>query len=170
MERYNIWSDRHKSEDREDDVFEKERELEKVRTYRHSHFHRHHHDNDDHVDDEEEKQFRLKVQATFSEPRHHHHHRRHLLPISASYIRKDRWVDENWETHERSRSRSRSRSREVELRRDSFWGDGGFWGTERVEKEKERDSEEEKDVWKRYRKIKRTKTEEWRPLSGWRRV
>jgi hypothetical protein len=74
------------------------------------------------------------------------------------FRRKEKWVDEGWETRERSRSRSRSR----EIRGDSFWGEGGFWG------DSGKESEEEK--WSRYRKIKRTKTEEWRPLTGWRRV
>lgn len=41
------------------------------------------------------------------------------------------------------------------MRRDSVWDD--------------EEKDEEKESWSRYRRIKRTKTEEWRPLSGWRR-
>jgi hypothetical protein len=154
LERYNIWSDRHKSEDREED-----KSYGRTSLYR-----RHRDDADDCLrSDPEEREFRLKLAATFSRPRpssshhHHHHHETHVWP-GDMFRRKEKWVDEGWETRERSRSRSRSR--EVG-RRDSFWGDEGFW------LDQGKDSEEEK--WSRYRKIKRTKTEEWRPLSGWRR-
>lgn len=155
LERYNIWSDRHRSEERDED-----KSYERSRVY-----HRHSNDSDC---DPEEKEFRLKLAATFSRHRpsssslsphhhHHHHHESHVWP-GDMFRRKEKYVDEGWETRERSRSRSRSR----ETRRDSFWGDGGFW------KDEGKDSEEEN--WSRYRRIKRTKTEEWRPLTGWRRV
>jgi hypothetical protein len=65
---------------------------------------------------------------------------------------REKWVDEGWETCERSRSRSRSRG-------NSFWRDGGFWANHG------RESGEEKWSW--YRKIERTQTEERRALSGW---
>jgi hypothetical protein len=154
LERYNIWSDRHKSEDREEDKI-----LERSRAYRHTS--RRDDDDDDSLrSDPEEREFRLKVAATFSRPQshpHQHHHEAYVWP-GDMFRRKEKWVDEGWETRERSRSRSRS----SENRRDSFWGDGGFWA------DRQKETEEEK--WSRYRKIKRTKTEEWRPLSGWRRV
>jgi hypothetical protein len=165
LERYNIWSDRHKSEDREED-----KTYERSRLYRHTSHHNHHDNSDDDFlkSDPEERNFRLKVAATFSRPRpitsHHHHHESYLLPNDV-LRRKEKYVDEAWETRERSRSRSRSRETG---RRDSFWGDGGFWGDCEVKRDENRESEDEK--WSRYRKIKRTKTEEWRPLTGWRRV
>lgn len=145
LERYNIWSDRHKSEEREEDK-------------RTTSLHRHRRDECD----PEEREFRLKLAATFSRPRpssshHHHHHETHVWP-GDMFRRKEKWVDEGWETRERSRSRSRSREAGLG---DSFWGDDGFWA------DKGKESEEER--WSRYRRIKRTKTEEWRPLSGWRR-
>jgi hypothetical protein len=168
IERYNIWSDRNKSEDRD---LEEDKTYERSRLYRHTSRHRHHHDHsdDDYLkSDPEERAFRLKVDATFSRPRptssHYHHHESHLLP-SNTFRRKEKYVDEGWETRERSRSRSHSREFR---RRDSFWGDGGFWGDCEAKKDEGRDSEDEK--WSRYRKIKRTKTEEWSPLTGWRRV
>ncbi|KAF2031242.1 hypothetical protein EK21DRAFT_63454 [Setomelanomma holmii] len=163
LERYNIWSDRHKSEDRTSDS---EYEREKLRIYKRSS--RHHSDDDDcPKPDAEERAFRLKIAAKFSHaslspsPRHHQHHQHaeaHHWPGEV-LRRKEKWVDEGWETRERSRSRSRSR----ENRRDSFWGEDGIWGKDEV-----KESEDEK--WSRYRKIKRTKTEEWTPLRGWRRV
>ncbi|KAH8693331.1 hypothetical protein GQ44DRAFT_719707 [Phaeosphaeriaceae sp. PMI808] len=168
LERYNIWSDRNKSEDCDED-----KTYERNSLYRHtSRHHRHNyhdHSDDDHLKgDPEERNFRLRVATTFSRPHvtpvHHHHHETHLLPVDG-FRRKEKWVDEGWETRERSRSRSRSREAG---RRDSFWGDNGFWGDCEVTKDDGRESEDEK--WSRYRKIKRTKTEEWRPLTGWRRV
>jgi hypothetical protein len=149
LERYNIWSDRHKSEDRDEDKAH-ERSLSIPRR------------SDD--CDREEQDFRLKLAAKFSRPtssHHHHHHEARVWP-GDMFRRKEKWVDEGWETRERSRSRSRSR--EIVGRRDSFWGDGGFWG----EREQARESDDERVT--RYRKIKRTKTEEWTPLRGWRRV
>ncbi|KAH6129290.1 hypothetical protein HBI69_001810 [Parastagonospora nodorum] len=150
LERYNIWSDRNKSEERDED-----KTYERVRSHRHR----------DEAPNAEEHDFRLKVAATLSRPRpyssHHQHHEVHAWP-GDMFRRKEKWIDEGWETRERSRSRSRSR--EVVGRRDSFWGDGGFWG----EREEARESDDEKVT--RYRKIKRTKTEEWTPLRGWRRI
>ncbi|KAH7078929.1 hypothetical protein BKA63DRAFT_254514 [Paraphoma chrysanthemicola] len=165
LERYNIWSDRHKSSEREEDS---EYEREKLRVYRRSS--RYHSDDECLKTDPEERDFRLKIASTFKRaslspvPHHHHHHRHEVHHYPGDVLRrKEKWVDEGWE----SRSRSRSRSRGRVARRDSFWGEGGFWGNEGA-KETERESEDE--TWKRYRKIKRTKTEEWRPLTGWKRI
>lgn len=152
LERYNIWSDRHRSEDRDEDE-----------TYERSYLHRRRDDDCD----PEEQEFRLKLAAKFSRPtrlsssHHHHHHEARVWP-GDMFRHKEKWVDEGWETRERSRSRSRSK--EIVGRRDGFWGDGGFWG----EREEARESDDERVT--RYRKIKRTKTEEWTPLRGWRRV
>lgn len=142
LERYNIWSDRHRSSDRDEGkTYEHEHEHERSRTYRH----RHRASDDDFLrSDPEERDFRLKVQATFSSPRH-----RQISPPTETWRRKDKIVDEGWEVRERSRSGER----------DGFWGDDGFWGSEGGE-----------EKWRRYRKVKKTRTEEWRPLSGWRRV
>jgi hypothetical protein len=153
LERYNIWSDRHRSEDRPVD---RDYEMEKSRLYRHTSRHHHDHSDNDRLGrDPEERAFRMRVAATFSRPEHHHHHRHeHLSQTDATFRRKEKWVDEGWEMRERSRSRSRSR--------DGFWGHGGFWDDEK--------SESETEKWSRYRMLKGTKTEEWRPLSGWRRA
>jgi hypothetical protein len=167
LERYNVWNDRNRSEDRD---IEEDKTYERSRLYRHTsrhHHHRDHSDDDCLRSDPEEREFRLKVAATFSRPRpvtsHHHHYESYLHPVD-TFRREEKFVDEGWETRERSRSRSRSKEYG---RKDSFWGDGGFWG-DCERKDDTRDSEDEK--WSRYRKIKRTKTEEWKPLTGWRRV
>jgi hypothetical protein len=77
LERYNIWSDRHKSEDREEDKI-----LERSRAYRHTS--RRDDDDDDSLrSDPEEREFRLKVAATFSRPQshpHQHHHEAYVWP------------------------------------------------------------------------------------------
>ncbi|KAH8698014.1 hypothetical protein GQ44DRAFT_779318 [Phaeosphaeriaceae sp. PMI808] len=113
--------------------------------------------------------FRLNVATTFSRPQlspphHHHHHETHLWPGDA-FRRKEEWVDEGWESRERSRSRSRSRETKSS---DGFWSDGGFWRDCDVKKDEDRESEDEK--WSQYREIERTKTEEWKPLTGRRRI
>jgi hypothetical protein len=146
LERYNIWSDRRNTKD---DDSERQRSYERSRTYKYTSPRHHHHSLSS---DDEEREFRLKVQATFARPTSSHHHHEsdsHFWP-SDLFRRKENWVDENWETRERSTSRERRR-------RDSFWGE-----------DEEKDEETEK--WSRYRKMKRTKTEDvYRPLSGWRR-
>lgn len=153
LERYNIWStgrDRYTPDDSED---ERRRSYERRNTYKHRSSR--HHYSDDHDDlhgDPEERAFRLKVQASISRPKssHHHHHTdtSSLWP-SDMFRRKEKWIDEDWETRERSVSRERTR-------RDSLWGD-------------DVDKGEESESWSRFRRIKRTKTEEFRPLSAWRR-
>lgn len=65
--------------------------------------------------------------------------------------RRERCVSADYEVRERERE---SRRRDVVR----CGGEGG----EEVETEAER--------WVRYRRVKKTKTEEWRPLAGWRRV
>lgn len=149
LERYNVWSPRHTSEDREDEC---SRAREREHVYRHTTARR-----DSLVNDPEEQAFRLSVNAAFSRP-HHHHHREDNVTGDV-LRRKEKWVDEKWEVRERSRSRSRDG-------RDAFWGEGGFWGDRK--EDSARESEDEK--WSRYRRVKRTKTEEWRPLRGWRKV
>ncbi|KAH7402404.1 hypothetical protein BKA66DRAFT_564324 [Pyrenochaeta sp. MPI-SDFR-AT-0127] len=152
LERYNIWSDKRDTHSDDDDE-ERRSIYEKRRTYKYTPHHHNHCDDND-KSDPDEREFRLKVKATFSKPKspsyHHHHHHgsTHLWPTSLFRTTREKWVDEDWETRERSTSRER--------RRDSFWGD-------------DEEKDEEKESWSRYRRIKRTKTEEFRPLSGWRR-
>ncbi|KAF1841792.1 uncharacterized protein K460DRAFT_369806 [Cucurbitaria berberidis CBS 394.84] len=149
LERYNIWRDKHSDEDDE-----RRRSYETRRTYKYAPD-RHSYSDDEETCDPDEREFRLKVKATFSKPKpsppshHHHHHDSHLWPADL-FRSREKWSDEAWETRERSTSRDRS-----SRRRDSVWAD--------------EEKDEEKESWSRYRRIKRTKTEEWRPLSGWRR-
>lgn len=87
-----------------------------------------------------EREFRLKIKATFGRPRSSSHRR---MGAWAGEIlkRREKFEDEDWETRERERR--------------------GDWC------DVEEPSLKEKTV--RYRRIKRTRTDEWKPLSGWRR-
>lgn len=146
LERYNIWSDgREKHTDDED---ERRHSFERRKTYKYT-SDRHH---DDGLYDPEERNFRLQVQATFGRPKssHHHHHDSTSIWPTSALPRREKWVDEDWETRERSVSSERRR-------RHSFWGD------------EEESKDEAKETWSRFHRIKATKTEEVRPLSGWRR-
>lgn len=75
---------------------------------------------------------------------------------SAELLRKsrERCVSEKYEARERAGSRSRER------RRERVWGDG--------DEVVERQFDGERLV--RYRRVKRMRTDEWRPLSGFRRT
>ncbi|KAF9699245.1 hypothetical protein EKO04_003162 [Ascochyta lentis] len=67
-----------------------------------------------------------------------------------------RCVSEDYEARERARSRSRERRR-----RERVWcGDEGD----------QDEAEVEAESWVRWRRMKRTRTEEWKPLVGWRRA
>lgn len=143
LERYNVWPDNRRN-DNDDD---RRRSHETRHTYRNS--------PDRFEDDVDDHGVRLSLKATIerSRPSHHHHHRSlsrdfdtHLWP-SDVFRRKDRLVDEAWESSERSTSRERSLTR-----RDS-WGEY---------EEKAKDFEDEK--WSRYRKTTVLKTEEYKPL------
>ncbi|OAL56715.1 hypothetical protein IQ07DRAFT_638126 [Pyrenochaeta sp. DS3sAY3a] len=157
LERYNIWSDKRNKDSDSDSEHRRG-----YKTYKYSSSSNRYCDDDDIKSDPEDR-YRLSVNATFSkskstspEPTHHRSHHRHessrLWPSADLFRSREKWSDEAWETRERSTSRERR------TRRDSFWDD-----TEDTRKD------EESESWSRYRKIKRTKTEEWRPLSGWRR-
>ncbi|EOA81551.1 hypothetical protein ACJQWK_10816 [Exserohilum turcicum] len=144
LERYNIWS----SDKRDDD--ERRRSYETRHTYKYAD--RHYHTDEE---DTDESAFRLKINSTFDRPstsHHHHSHETHLWPSDA-FRRRDKWVDEHWEARQRSTSRERSK-----VRRNGLWGDF---------EEKERETQDER--WSRYHRTSETKTEELRPLSGWRR-
>ncbi|KAF1938619.1 hypothetical protein EJ02DRAFT_18046 [Clathrospora elynae] len=151
LERYNILSDRWDKRSDKDE--------ERRRSYKYTSDRHYHTDNEE----AEEREFRLKINATFGRPKsyspHYHHSSHahnytHLSPQPDILHRRENRVDEAWECRERSKSRER-----ISRRRTGFWGD--------VEAEKEKESEEES--WSRYRRVNRTKTEEFRPLSGWRR-
>jgi hypothetical protein len=157
LERYNVWSDKRCKEDEEEKKEKEKRSCETRRIYRYTP------DRGCHTDDEdaEEREFRLKVKATLSIPKpappQHHHHHHHHHHHNVAYIwpaemcrRKENCVDEDWE----SRRRSSSCEKRI-TRKDNCRGD--------VE-EKEKECGEES--WSRYRRIKRTKTEEYTPLLG----
>lgn len=69
---------------------------------------------------------------------------------------RERCVSEDFEAKERARSRSRERRRRERL-----------WDGDDEDEIFERDFDGERVV--RYRRIKRTRTDKWKPLSGWRR-
>jgi hypothetical protein len=79
----------------------------------------------------------------------HHYPYESQFWSSGMFRRKEKWVDESWETREWC---PRSQFRE-----NSFWDNRGFWS--------DHGKESEEKTWSRYRKIERTKTEE--PLSRW---
>lgn len=145
LERYNIWSDDKRNNEDDD----RRRSYDMRRTYKYSD--KHYYTDDEETDD---RAWRLKIHSTLDRPStsHHHSYGAHLWPGDA-LRRSDRWIDEHWESRVRSTSRERSTKR-----RDSFRGDF---------EEKEREVEAER--WSRYHRTSGTKTEEIRPLSGWRR-
>ncbi|KAG9187627.1 hypothetical protein G6011_05498 [Alternaria panax] len=160
LERYNVVTDnRHNHNDAGDDNNNSRlRDYETRRTYRYS--------SDRPASSEpEDRDFHLSVNAKFGRPHpshdhHHHHHHQSSSLLSPTYDAfhrsEKRWVDERWESRERSISRERSRTR-----RDSFWGDSY--------EEKERETGEER--WRSYSRIggREVERESIRPLSGWRR-
>lgn len=122
----------------------------------------------DNANEDEEREFRLRI-ARLRE------RETRLSPLPARYraesddervspriwhaelFRRERCVSEDHVTRERARSRSR------ELRRrDRFLG--GDDGDDVVE------TEFDGERLVRYRRVKRTRTDEWRPLSGFRRT
>ncbi|KAF2651773.1 hypothetical protein K491DRAFT_81520 [Lophiostoma macrostomum CBS 122681] len=88
---------------------------------------------------DDEREFRFKIKATFGRPKSS----REDKPMSWSgemFRRREKWEDYEWESREKERG-------------DDFWEDDS-WMKERITKG---------------RKIKRTRTDEWKPLSGFRR-
>lgn len=145
LERYNVWS--NDTRDNEDE--ERRRSYETRHTYKYSD--RYYHSDEEDADD---RAFRFRINSALDRPStsHHHSHGTHLWPSDRLH-RSDSWIDERWESRERSQSRERSR-----VRRSSIWGDF---------EEKERETQDER--WSRYQRISGAHTEEIRPLSGWRR-
>ena len=76
---------------------------------------------------------------------------------SAELFRRERCVSEDYEARERVRSRSRERRRRER-----------FWGGDDEDEEIEREFDGERVI--RWMRIKRTRADEWSPLTGWRRV
>lgn len=160
LERWNIWSDSRKEERCDSAAEDDERERRRSGRRRVSFA--------DDLDEDDERAFRLRV-ATLSSSRHRQlsppprrHHaesddervRPHVWSAEL-FRRRERCVSEDYEARERERSRSRERRR-----RDQFWGDD--------DDDVEREFDGERVV--RWRRIKRTRTDEWRPLTGWRRA
>ncbi|KAJ4366630.1 hypothetical protein N0V95_000131 [Ascochyta clinopodiicola] len=120
-------------------------------------------------DGEEERAFRLRV-ATLARSRPRLASpppaRRRLVEsdderwggrgLSIELVReRERCVSEDYEAHERIRSRSRERRH-----RERVWCD----------EDDQREMDVEAERWVSWRRVKRTRTEERRPLAGWRRV
>ena len=92
-------------------------------------------------DDEDEREFRLKVKATLSRPKSSHSRfEKAMVWPGELFKRREKWEGVEWDTKERER-------------RGSFWDD----------------EPQLKERTIKYRKIKRTRTDEWKPLSGFRR-
>lgn len=91
-------------------------------------------------DSDREREFRLKVKASFGRPKSSRSSERNVSAWSGDVFRtREKWVDEDYQARERGR-------------RDSVFDE---------------EPVQEKSV--RFRRVKRTRTEEWRPLSGFRR-
>ncbi|KAF2632737.1 hypothetical protein BU25DRAFT_453924 [Macroventuria anomochaeta] len=161
LERWNIWSD-SRAEERCDSGNE-ESERERRRRHRRVSF------ADEHNEDEE-RGFRLRIARLTSErPRHlsppprryqtesdDERARAHVWSAELLH-RRERCVSEDYEARERARSRLTERRRRERS-----------WGGDDEDEEIEREFDGERVV--RWRRIKRTRTDEWRPLAGWRRV
>jgi hypothetical protein len=107
--------------------------------------HKHYNPRPERSDDESDRdEFRLKFKATFSRPKSRSSEKAAAWPVEMYKLKsRERWEGYEGEWNEREREQ-----------RNSFWDD-------------EEPTVRESHV--RIRKIKRTKTEEWRPLSGWKR-
>lgn len=157
LERWNIWSDSRKEERCDSAVEDDERKRRRRRRVSFA----------DELNADEERVFQLKIarltereRALSPPPRRHHaesdDERVRLHGWAGELLRRrERCVSEDYEARERARSRSRERRR-----RERFFGDDD-------DDEIEREWDGERVV--RWRRIKRTRTDEWRPLSGWRR-
>jgi hypothetical protein len=89
-----------------------------------------------------EREFRLKIKTTFGRPRQSESSTRRIMAWPGEvFKRREKYEDEDWETRDRERR--------------------GEWWNEQEPQLRERTV--------KYRKVKRTRTDQWRPLSGWRR-
>lgn len=171
LERWNIWRDERKEEHRDSGAEDLDAERRRGRGRRVSFV-----DRVSDNDDEEERLFRLRVAATFSGRRSvsRERERHECMSVSPALRRCDAesedervrpkyWSGELFRGRERCVSedfeaRERRRERERRHRERGWLGDDD----DEVETEAAR--------WVRWRRVKRTKTEEWRPLAGWRRA
>ncbi|CBX94529.1 hypothetical protein IAQ61_009631 [Plenodomus lingam] len=163
LERFNIWSDIDRRDAQSDDEDARRRSYERRTVYKYTTTtptHRHYSKDKDDVYESDGRDFQLKIQAEFTRPKPsqdyhpqhlhlHHHETTDIWPTDVVH-RKEKWVDEDWEMRERSLLRA--------WRRES-----DFWGDETEGKATE------KNIWRRYHKVKSMKTEKLVPLSGWRR-
>lgn len=145
LEKYNIWSrpsvkPSSSSKYRYDGEEDTDRGVRyKYTRTRYSASPEHEHEGSDR---EREREFEVNVRASFSRPSSSHRSERRAMAWGGDvFRRKEKWVDEERETREREGS----------------FGFGYGFGEERGERSV------------RVRRVKRTRTEEWRPLSGFRR-
>lgn len=121
--------------------------------------------NGDEVNEDEERAFRLRVaRLARATPRYiDPPPRRDQTASDDERVRPRVWPGGLFQGRERCVSEdveARERSRE-RRRRERVWEDDvGI----------EAEAESEAVRWVRWRRVKRTRTEEWRPLAGWRRV
>jgi hypothetical protein len=155
LEKYNVWShpkysekDHHHQHHHHHHHSDDEDDgMDRTIRYKYTHVHpstHHHHHSDDESD--REREFRLKIRATFGRPKSSQSssHKAMAWP-SELFKRREKFEDVDWESRERQRV-------------------GGWWDEQEPQLK-------EKTI--RFRRVKRTKTEEWvptKPLKGWRRV
>jgi hypothetical protein len=111
-------------------------------------------DDEDEDDNRHEREFKLKVKASFGRPKAslsrsnsfsanaYNQSQKAMAWTGDLFKRREKWEDTAWETKERRGAETR-----------------GFW---------EDEPKAAKEV--RFRQIKRTRTNEWKPLSGFRRA
>ncbi|PSN70214.1 hypothetical protein BS50DRAFT_571504 [Corynespora cassiicola Philippines] len=145
VEKYNIMSSRPSYDSDRDHDHDYNHDHDHVRS-RYRYVHKYTPAASDREDDRDDgREFRLKVKATFGRPKSSSSEARETRIMdwpADAFKRKEKWEHVDWETRERERR------------------GGGFW------------DDEDREVERRTRffKVKRTKTEEYRPLKGFRRV
>jgi hypothetical protein len=157
LERWNIWSLPHREERCDSGTEETSRERRRRRVAF-----------ADEVDEDEEREFRVRVAelrgretrlSTAPARYRAESDDERLRPRvqGAELLRRERCVSEDYEARERARSRSRERRRRERL-----------WDGDDEDEVVERMFDGERVV--KFRRIKRTRTDEWRPLTGFRRT
>jgi len=154
LEKYNVWSYTPSPPARTYDSDEDDNRYKYTSTTTHKHYKprvvSRTYPSDDEENDSREREFRLKVKASFGRPksalsRSNSFANKAVSWSSDVFKRKEKWEDLAWETRERRGHATR-----------------GFW------EDDDRDREVEKRV--RFRQVKRTETDEWRPLTNFRRI
>ena len=96
-----------------------------------------------HSYDEDEREFRFRVEATFGRRKpSYSQNSKDLVWRSDMVRRKNKWIEEEWEVTQRERRRHNSIFDEEPVKGDSV----------------------------RFRRMERTRTNEWKPLSGWKKT